>query len=140
MSGDKKVWFISSGNYSDYSPNFACPDEATANEIAARMNAIEGDGTYQVESLGMISDLSELQADTTYYVFIDMGGNETSRHQSSNAIFSAERPAESIYAREQSGFRHMPDRVQAHSNRGYDVALKAARDKLAEVKARAVGL
>lgn len=117
-----KVYIVTDGSYSDYHIVAVFADEKLANEFAnAGGGGVE---VYDVKT-GMPEKV------THYSVEIDAEGNETRRWAYSEWDF--EKEPERAWKMGAPGYR-------AVSYRGYDVALKAARDKLAAHRAKKAGL
>lgn len=145
-----RVYGVAAGAYSDYRVEFICLTREIADALAAKLNAAqtpkrkyqrEGD-VYTVEEMSMVTDVDEVEYRPSWCVWVDGEGQLLSRRYSKNAYDSKwvtggdmDRTAEVL------GISDHPDvRMFAQSYRGHDVALKAARDKLAQLKAEEAGL
>lgn len=129
----RTVYTISEGSYSDYGVKFIFGDETLRDRLLTKLNLIN-DNEYFGEEFQLIETEDDVVVQHTYYVFVDREGNETSRFGSS-----------SVYSMSQQDLfddaeGHTSDRdlawakinnwyVGGTSHRGYDQALKAARDR-----------
>jgi hypothetical protein len=130
----KTAYLISTGSYSDYHVEYVCATKDVAEEILERLNRYEGRDEFRMEERRLLESSDELEAGIIYSVLVDKDGREVRRF--SYAWHGESEPQESTY-RVKNWHEY---EVSATSPRGYDVALKAARDVLAEGKAEAEGL
>lgn len=128
-----KVWAVTSGEYSDYRVHFVCLSEEVANEAAVRM-----DGAY-VEPLDVVEGPEQVRKRPIYWVGIRLDGSEFNRSMSTDVTWAKSdvdpEPWSHPHAFERPRLTATQAVVSAQSYRSYDVALKAARDKLARLKA-----
>lgn len=125
----KSVFLVVKGDYSEYSVMCVCPTREVAEAVAEKFNAgkEEWQSEAGVEEVNFLENPNEALRRTWYCVQIDEEGNERGRSMYNDWNFNPK-----------FSERAMPH--YAESTRGYDVALKAARDKLAEAKAKREGL
>lgn len=158
-----KIYIVTKGSYSDYHIICACPLKKTAKEAAGRYNRLTGmrgyaDGyadKHRVEELAWVTDpASDIVLETLYEVEVNDDGEVVRQYEISYA--SPGSPMDDEYYDDsshpvtrvneyydpssQSFQRVNGTRIQGRSRRGYDVALKVARDKLAELKAQDAGI
>lgn len=131
----RTVWAVSSGSYSDYGVSYICATEELAKTLCLRINGTRRGGYDEafVEEFTFVEELGDARTSTVYRVQVDSTGVETRRwtYQDVDAAGGPE-PEDEVY--------DIAHGVMANSVRGYDVALKAARDKLASLKAREAGV
>lgn len=130
----KSVWAVSSGSYSDYGVSYICATEELANALCDRINALRKYDESFVEEFAFVERLGDARISTIFRVQVDRNGTETRRwsYVDTDAAGGPE-PDDEV---NELGAGN----VMASSVRGYDVALKAARDKLASLKAREAGV
>jgi hypothetical protein len=141
MSSDKKVvYLISHGSYSDYSVDAVVTTKGTAEVIVNRLNGLKSNDfdLYDVEERPLITSPSDVEARVYHLVWIDRDGNPTeeSTHVKTSLDFDPlpeDNSSDTKFARDGTV-------AFGQSSRGRDVALKIARDKLAEIKAAEAGL
>ena len=70
------VWLIESGSYSDYTVHAACPDKATAERVAAELNAANVDSwdDYNVTEVPLVTDVVII---TTHQLSAEVWDNGT---------------------------------------------------------------
>lgn len=117
-----KVCVVTEGSYSDYHILAVFAEKKLADQFAEAAGG-------SVEVYNIRTGMPERA--TCYSVMIDAEGNETSRW--SHFDWDFEKEPERAWKTGVPGF-------MAASYRGYDVALKAARDALAQWRARKAGL
>ncbi len=129
----KEVWVLTAGEYSDYRLVCVTGSEGVAKEIAKRVS-----GANDPICETVIEDMSEIQAKTVYIVGVDKDGREVERRMEVRYPwdYNYDYEGESV-----AGYPIGSDRpgyvaVRSLTTRGFDAALKAARDRLAELKAR----
>jgi hypothetical protein len=131
---NRTVWAVAVGEYSDYGVSYVCATKEIAEELCRRMNASREYDKAKVEEFIFVETLGDPRSSTMFRVEVDSGGTELRRWS-----YSADDPAGGPEP-EDEVITWPPGRVQVGSVRGYDVALKAARDKLASLKAREAGI
>jgi hypothetical protein len=126
------IYLLTTGSYSDYRVLCATRDQALATAIAAKLDAHPMEyqsGGVAVEAHYLIRVIDEIRPQPIYEVTVDWEGHETLRR--------------SYFA-----YPWQPGNVSRTigwgatgvSDRGYDEALKAARDLAATGKARRAGI
>jgi hypothetical protein len=130
----REVYLVSSGAYSDYSVYAAALTPELAQKIADRANGKhfepgeEGYG-YRVEPFPLVDDIEDVIVRTMYHIAIDGNGAETQRTEWIDAEFTvAPSGAHGWGGKFRQG-------AFCTSPRGFEVALKGARDALAMAKA-----
>jgi hypothetical protein len=127
----KKVYIVTQGSYSDYRIERVFDDKALANEYV-RVHTEHGGYDYGIEEYDVNASIPRIEI--IYTVEVDENGDEVCRRSS-----ACDDPEWTSH--ESSGDSYRRDAVvRGESNRGYDVALKIARDKLAEMKAQREGI
>jgi hypothetical protein len=130
------IYVVSRGSYSDYRVLCAAPDKATAEELCAALNSHTHNCYEQatVEELPLVRNVKELGPVTVYIAFIDARSGEI---VDANPRTQYAYPWDSgMDTRYLAGTYKGHDMVRGASTRGYDEAIKAARDHLAEYKAQ----
>ena len=127
------AYLISKGEYSDYSVYFVSLDRAVAEKIVARLNRDHGI-LYEIEERPLVVSGDEQVERIVYLVIVDREGREVER-QSFAVLIGHERDDEGEARPDYTGVRTV-----GVSYVSYDVALKVARDELAEAKAEQGGL
>ena len=127
------AYLISKGEYSDYSVYFVSLDRAAAERIVARLNRGNAN-LYEIEECPLVESGDEQVERIAYHVTVDRDGREVER-QSFVVLVGHERNDEGEAWADYTGAH-----VEGVSYVSYDVALKAARDELAKVKAEHGGL
>lgn len=125
----KKVYLIESGEYSDYRVDYVVASKKVAKTICERLNRV--DDRYDVSERVLIESPDDGEIKTMFYVRTDAHGTELERWTYTRHGSSEQFEDNGWAARWAAG---------GQSCRGHDVALKIARDKLAEVKAKEAGL
>ena len=130
----KEIFAVSSGSYSDYSVYCICPTQEIAQAVADKLNGKkldpEKDEGYRVEPFILIDDIEDIVVRQMYHIAIDGNGNETQRSSWRNADFNA-------YPSGAHGWGgKFRQGAFCTSPRGFEVALKGARDALAMAKAQ----
>lgn len=131
-----KVYAVTHGEYSSYTVDYICASEAVAERVAERLNALdrgEWADKFDVEEFNYITDPeADLPLEVRYTVWIDMNGNEADRY--SEGVYGEDALAkdETLYVDNL--------RCKGESNKGFEHALKIARDHLAQEKAKKAGL
>lgn len=120
----KRVYAISSGEYSDYNVHVICPSKKIASAVLARMRSTQGYNPLWVEEIPLAESADDIIIRTVYQVEINKGGEETLRNSCKVIIWDDKDNERLEQAKVWDG------KAWAVSYRGYDVALKAARDKL----------
>ena len=129
-----KVYVVSSGEYSDYGVHFVCLDKKLAQACADALNKEPGRySKFEVEERQVIRSLDDLTPIRWYRVEIDLDGTERRRYHSD------QRPWDQWWKDGEGGWAPAGF-AYGVSNRGYDQALKAARDNAARHKARKAGV
>jgi hypothetical protein len=127
----KKVYIVTSGSYSDYSIDRVFDDKVLADEYV-RIHTEHGGYDMRVEEYDVNAALPRIEI--IYTVEVDETGEEVCRRSS-----ACDEPEWTSH--ESSGESYRRDAIaRGGSTRGYDVALKIARDKLAEMKAQREGI
>ena len=125
------VYVVTEGEYSDYHIVAVFSDRESAQALVDVKDPNDYDKR-QIEEYwlngGPVAQLTE------YRVWVDKNGVETGRNETTKPDTKPDEVTEQSWnmGRYQGG-------AGAMSTRGYDVALKIARDKLAEQKARETG-
>lgn len=125
------LFVISTGSYSDYRVVCAAPDEPTAVALAARINEhpMRFHDEARVERIPMVGRLDELKPVQLFEVSVEWDGTEHDR-----TTYYA-------YPWDQGGVSRIGGwGAFGVSDRGYDEALKAARDLASTEKARREGI
>ena len=128
----REVYAVSSGSYSDYSVYCICPTQEMAQAVADKANGrhFEPDEYgYQVETFTLVEDLEDIVIRQLYHVAVDENGTETAR-SSWRDVSNFDPPAVGAH-----GWSLGPRGAFCTSPRGFEVALKGARDALAMAKA-----
>ncbi len=131
---DKIAYAVASGEYSDYRVHLVCLDKATAEAVCARMTSLKGNPDYSVEELPLVASPDEIVLRREYVVSLRRDGSKHPR------LVAAEEPVVAPLADDPPVRVNLHGGVTAESYRGFEVAEKVARDKLAELKAREAGL
>jgi len=133
----EKVYLLTAGEYSDYQVLAVCRTRELAEFLAKRVGKHKREEV-RVEEYPLVKSVDEFIPLTIYFVRIDTEGNEVHR-RTYHEMFFGEAAPDDI---ESLGWPTSADATGAFgcSSRGYDAALKAARDKLAEFKAQKAGL
>ncbi len=130
----KVAYAVTSGSYSDYRVHLVCLDEATAEAVCDRMNSLERNPDYSVEEIPLVAGPEEIVLRREYVVMLRPDGSEQMR------LVANEAPVVAPIGDDPPARVSQHGGVNAESYRGFEVAEKAARDKLAELKAREAGL
>lgn len=136
-----KVYVVTAGSYSDYRIEAVFSSRKKAQDyqdyIDAKSQKLRLKNHYYEE----FNDIEEYTLNdpptfmSVYCVHIDMEGTETGR------FHNMRKTTEYTEARHNGPVRiRRNENITGISTRSFDVALKAARDKLAEVKARDAGV
>lgn len=133
----KAIWAVSSGSYSDYGVICVCPSKAIAEAVAKKINDSGDSYSYETarpEAFPLVSSLDEMFTYSIYCVETDGTGAETRR-------WTAKARSWDRYTLESAAWNPGGGaRSRGVSRRGYDEALKAARDELAKHKAKKAGV
>ena len=122
----KEVYIVTEGCYSDYRIEAVFSDRAKADEFVEFRNLYEHGSYYQVETWPVDSAKC---GDIVYCVWVNRSGECVEQQ---TEVREHSEPEDYVHSRGGT--------IYAESTRGYDVALKIARDKLAEIKAREAGV
>lgn len=125
----KEVYIVTEGCYSDYRIEAVFSDRAKADEFVEFRNRYERGSDYQVEIWPVDS---ANRGDILYCVWVNRDGECVGQQ---TKVCERSRPEDYI-----SNLNSRSGTIYAESTRGYDVALKIARDKLAEIKAKEAGV
>lgn len=132
----KKVIVVSAGTYSDYHVVCACPSQKIAEGVAAKIREIDHRrDDVRVETLPLIASADDAYTYTMYCVETALDGTERRRWIYNQHTWDPDYLPSAVYGNAQNGFT-----ARGVSQRGYDVALKIARDKAAEHTTRSAGL
>jgi hypothetical protein len=149
-----KVYGVARGAYSDYRVEFICPTKEIAEALIAKLNggrkAYDEDEDYQwgsgsdyrLAEFSMVTDIADVVRPPSWRVWIDTDGNVvTEDYEEQDTLNQWAVLEDNDIATQINGVYSQPTAaVCGSSYRGRDVALKVARDKLAEIKAAAAGL
>jgi len=131
----KTIYVVTSGEYSDCSVHVICLTRELAETVAAKINAHTNhyDAEVTVEEKPLAESADDVHTVVYYIVEIDADGRELDR-RTFDSWSCYESPIETRVGTPLYG----PGAILARgvSERGYDVALKAARDALATHKAK----
>lgn len=130
MNNDK-VYIVTKGEYSDYHIMAAFANKSTAEEFAKKATGPYDEA--RVETYDLRGDMPKQI--TRYFVEVDSDGNVVQKSTWKQWDFEREKEKGTAVYRDHHGLH-----CWASSYRGYDVATKAARDKLAQWKARKAGI
>jgi hypothetical protein len=122
-----KVYVVTQGEYSDYSIEAVTLDRKVAKAIVERISGAKT----RVETYDLYDKDSSLAPITYYRVYVDKDGNETRRWITTHHPWDD--MVQETWGNRQVGFG-------AASARGFDVALKAARDKAYKEQAKRAGV
>lgn len=125
-----QVYIVTKGSYSDYRILAAFADKKAAKAFAAK--ATEEYSEAQVETYDLRSGMPEKAI--CYTVEVDDDGKVLRQWSHEQRDFEREKETAHFYKHHRGG------RSWATSDRGYDEALKAARDNMAAHKAKKAGL
>ena len=128
------MWAVSSGSYSDYGVACVCANKAVAKAVAAKMGR-----DYDVEEFPFLLSVDGVYTEINYYVGVDEDGRELTGERCSyvSHVFTFTLPPST---EDVTLFKHGPFVAMGRSTRSYDHALKAARDKLGQIKAERAGI
>lgn len=130
----KTIWAVSSGSYSDYGVHAICSSKRIAEEVAERLGA-------EVEEFPYVTNASQTWSKLTYYVYINAKGEVVRRFDARSGGLGEQPPASPEYAWTYGPYGQSDGSVAyGCSDRGFEVALKAARDKLAQSNAEKAGV
>jgi hypothetical protein len=126
-----KVYLVASGEYSDYSIEAVSLDRKVAKAIVDRINAAEHYGSdARIETRELYDKASSLELITYYRVEVSPDGTEQRRWITTHHPWDG-------YIQETWGNATYS---AAASPRGFDVALKAARDRAYKLQAKKAGI
>lgn len=131
-------WGVVHGEYSDYRVDAICSTAEVASALADRLNAHGKDAhpyPYRAEEFEFVSDVTTTWYGRLYHVTVNDEGTESTRWSEACHEFNGVAPEDSADA-----WRARSVGAGACSTRGFDVALKAARDALARLKAETAGI
>lgn len=136
------IYLITQGTYSDYRVVAACLDKKTAESVRKKLIRMGGGPFHSyndVEAIPLVHGPDEVLVCTTYYVRVDEEGQEIERWQWSERSIG---PYRDFTRTEDVKPTPVAPRqaVVGMSTRGYKAALKAARDRLAQLKAEREGV
>jgi hypothetical protein len=120
------VWIVTQGEYSDYHIVGVFSTKEAAEALCARINAKEDYDKAQVEEY----DVDNIAYGLKYIVRVTDTGEEIER-------YTVEGVNDTLLERADKAWK---GGILGMSTRGYDAALKAARDGLAQLKAEGAGL
>ena len=130
----KVIYGIVSGEYSDYSVHFTVADEETAGKIVAKLNAgKDAWDRFESEKFILIESETDVFTTTIFCVETNAEGFEVRRwtYEENSWEDSRQRLSNAWYSSINGGICG-----RGASERGYDVALKIAQDKIKEFKAK----
>ena len=132
----KKIWAITSGEYSSYGIFCVCASREIAETVAARLNG-SGRQEYDVEEFDLLESDGEVSMAPVYRVHVDDQGRETNRWSYVRYALGRD-----LVLDPEGGevMNSVYGKAVGVSHRGYEEALKSARDVLTQAKARAAGL
>lgn len=125
MSSKQEVYIVTSGEYSDYRIEAVFTDKALAERHAERLSG-------SVETCALLTRKPVKRR--VYSVAVNEAGEEVNRYEQLEWSYEAR------FGANVRTLRSRIVSVIARSPRGYDVALKVARDALAKAKAERAGL
>lgn len=128
----RTVWGVTRGEYSDYAVEFLFDSREEAERAAEQMRHSRSE-TINVEEFHLLSSASEVVVQTTFYVVVDADGREVHRWSYTNCGLGP-------LSEQETATRQHDGRYFGSSTRGYDVALKAARDRRAAQMAGEAGV
>lgn|SRR3990167_2357557 len=127
------MWGVSSGSYSDYRVDCMCPSKELAEAVAEKMGP-----DYSAEEFPFITSLDDVFSRVHYKVVVDGEGREVVKERWSYVEAGFTPLAE--YVNQAMPHYYHKGQVTGLSVRGWDQALKAARDKLGQLKAEREGI
>src|SRR5690606_20318888 len=128
----RKVFVVTAGWYSDYRILGIFAEESVAQRVADEFNQRRPADDAQVEVYPLLDDVPPPV--TMYRVWVDTDGNEV-RRDIKVVMFG-----DYDYEEGERSSRTASKGAFGQSPRGFDVALKIARDRLYQEKARRAGL
>lgn len=139
----KTVWVIDSGEYSDYHVDYLCSTKEIADLLAKRLNDKNRYMEARVSEWDIIESLDEIQERQYWRAAVDKDGNVLPIDKDGNTMpkldpemmMVGDVPEPRVFTHTTTRGKIVIDGADAFSDRGYEVALKAARDKLYQAKA-----
>lgn len=132
-----EIYVVTEGSYSDYGIVCVCADRALADRIVELRNR----GSYlvddaMVEVYEVVEDIARTGLRKMYHAKVDREGRVIEKRLSEKFEWDLGEPPHI----DGDAYPQYDGSVSAWSYRSLDVAVKAARDKLAELKARQEGV
>ena len=136
----KSIWLVESGSYSDYRVDYICATEEIANLLAERINKRRTYDQASVQKSGIIESLEETQERKFWRVVVNENGEDVTANKEPILYIISNVPNSTAWIRTSRKGKQTIGGADAYSDRSYEVALKAARDKLYQAKAELEGL
>ena len=134
------AYLVTRGAYSDYRVVCVAASREVADEIVAFLNRAEATYEAAVEELPIVSSLAEAQPRQAWTVWINKDGDEIDSSTTTALLEDELYETEGGEVLDPNLWSGMDRAATGESYRGHDVALKAARDALAQRKATEAGV